>query len=228
MRKWLGYVAAILLAAPALPALPALAAPEAPYDLVIRNGHIIDGTGSPWYAGDVGIRDGRIAAIGDARRGAPAKRTIDAGGQGRRARASSTCWASRSSPSWSIRACRRRSSRGSPPRSPARAARPRRSTTPSSRPTSWATSTSSSPPTGARSASTSPGSRSRGSGSTSRATSAPPRCGGWCSATTNRAADAGRAGADAGAWCARRWSRARSASRPRCSIRRRPTPRPRS
>src|SRR6202042_133398 len=34
------------------------------YDVIIRNGHIIDGTGSPWYSADVGIRDGRIAAIG--------------------------------------------------------------------------------------------------------------------------------------------------------------------
>ncbi len=60
--------------------LAALArAQSAPYDVVIRNGHIIDGTGSPWYAADVGIRDGRIAAIGDLR-GASAKRTIDAHG----------------------------------------------------------------------------------------------------------------------------------------------------
>jgi N-acyl-D-amino-acid deacylase len=51
----------------------------APFDVVIRNGHIIDGTGSPWYSGDVGIRDGRIAAIGDLA-GAHAKRTIDARG----------------------------------------------------------------------------------------------------------------------------------------------------
>ncbi len=36
-----------------------------PFDLVITNGHIIDGTGSPWYSGDLGIRDGRIAAIGN-------------------------------------------------------------------------------------------------------------------------------------------------------------------
>ena len=33
------------------------------FDIVITNGHIIDGTGSPWYSGDVGIRDGKIAAI---------------------------------------------------------------------------------------------------------------------------------------------------------------------
>jgi hypothetical protein len=33
------------------------------FDIVITNGHVIDGTGSPWYSGDVGIREGRIAAI---------------------------------------------------------------------------------------------------------------------------------------------------------------------
>src|SRR3984893_2337718 len=38
-------------------------AADLPFDLVITNGHIVDGTGSPWYSGDIGIRDGRIAAI---------------------------------------------------------------------------------------------------------------------------------------------------------------------
>jgi N-acyl-D-amino-acid deacylase len=47
------------------------------YDVIIRNGHIIDGTGSPWYSADVGVRDGRVAAIG--RLGdAVSRRTIDA------------------------------------------------------------------------------------------------------------------------------------------------------
>jgi N-acyl-D-amino-acid deacylase len=50
------------------------------FDLVITNGHIIDGTGSPWYSGDVGIRGGRIAAIGNLA-AAPRKRTIDAAGK---------------------------------------------------------------------------------------------------------------------------------------------------
>ena len=50
------------------------------FDLVIINGHIIDGTGSPWYSGDVGIRDGRIAAIGNLA-AAPRKHTIDAAGK---------------------------------------------------------------------------------------------------------------------------------------------------
>ena len=38
-----------------------------PYDIIIRNGHIIDGTGSPWYSGDIAIQGGRIAAIGQLR-----------------------------------------------------------------------------------------------------------------------------------------------------------------
>jgi len=50
------------------------------FDLVITNGHIIDGTGSPWYSGDLGIRDGKIAAIGNLTT-ASRKRTIDAAGK---------------------------------------------------------------------------------------------------------------------------------------------------
>ena len=50
------------------------------FDFVILNGHVVDGTGSPWYAADIGVRDGRIAAIGRLA-GAAAKQTIDAHGQ---------------------------------------------------------------------------------------------------------------------------------------------------
>ncbi len=53
--------------------------PPAPLDIVIRNGHIVDGTGSPWYSGDVGIRDGKVAAIGDLSE-ARSRRVIDAAG----------------------------------------------------------------------------------------------------------------------------------------------------
>jgi len=51
-----------------------------PFDIVITNGRIIDGTGSPWFSGDIGIRGGKIAEIG----GLAAERrtrTIDAHGQ---------------------------------------------------------------------------------------------------------------------------------------------------
>ncbi|HEY6338732.1 MAG TPA: D-aminoacylase [Candidatus Sulfotelmatobacter sp.] len=50
------------------------------FDLVITNGHIIDGTGSPWYSGDLGIRDGKVAAIGNLS-AAARKRTLDAAGK---------------------------------------------------------------------------------------------------------------------------------------------------
>ncbi len=52
-------------------------AADSPFDVVITNGHIIDGTGSPWYSGDIGIRAGRIAAIGNLS-AAARKRTVDA------------------------------------------------------------------------------------------------------------------------------------------------------
>ena len=64
----------LLFAAAALPAQ------TSPFDLVIVHGHIIDGTGSPWYSGDVGIREGKIAAIGNLA-AAPRKRTIEAAGR---------------------------------------------------------------------------------------------------------------------------------------------------
>ncbi len=60
-------------------AIASVHAADAPFDLIIRNGHIIDGTGSPWYSGDIGIRNGKIAAIGFLG-AAQARRTIDAHG----------------------------------------------------------------------------------------------------------------------------------------------------
>ena len=51
-----------------------------PFDTVITGGRIIDGTGSPWYAADVGIRAGRIAAIGELT-GAPRRQTVAAAGR---------------------------------------------------------------------------------------------------------------------------------------------------
>src|SRR5580700_2149097 len=48
------------------------------YDLIIRNGTIVDGSGMPRYRGDVGIEGGKIAAIGKIRESA--RETIDADG----------------------------------------------------------------------------------------------------------------------------------------------------
>ena len=59
--------------------LAAFGAAAQPYDLIIRNGHIIDGTGSPWYSADIAIQGGRIAAIGRLDQ-SMAKKMIDARG----------------------------------------------------------------------------------------------------------------------------------------------------
>ncbi|WP_265268132.1 N-acyl-D-amino-acid deacylase family protein [Sphingomonas lycopersici] len=48
-------------------------------DLVIRNGLICDGSGAPAYRGDVGVRDGRIVAVGEV--SGEARETVDAGGR---------------------------------------------------------------------------------------------------------------------------------------------------
>ena len=63
----------------ALTASPQLGAQGARYDVIIRNGHIVDGTGNPWFAADVAVQNGRIAAIGRLA-GAQATRVIDATG----------------------------------------------------------------------------------------------------------------------------------------------------
>lgn len=52
------------------------AEPAAAYDIVIRNGRLLDGLGNPWIKADLGIRDGRIARIG--RIEAQGRREIDA------------------------------------------------------------------------------------------------------------------------------------------------------
>src|SRR5258707_5706852 len=75
LSNWL--IVLVLLGTP--PLLPAQSAVPA-FDLVITNGHLVGGTGSPWYSGDVGIRDGKIAATGNLA-AAPRKRTIGAGGK---------------------------------------------------------------------------------------------------------------------------------------------------
>lgn len=60
---------------PSQNALPA----STDYDVIIRNGRIIDGSGNPWVSGDVAIRGNRIAAVGHLSN-SHAKREIDAAG----------------------------------------------------------------------------------------------------------------------------------------------------
>ncbi|MBI4906918.1 MAG: D-aminoacylase [Acidobacteria bacterium] len=56
------------------------AAHAADFDTLIRNARIIDGTGNPWFRADIGIRSGKITAVGDLS-GKNADRVIDAVGR---------------------------------------------------------------------------------------------------------------------------------------------------
>jgi dihydroorotase/N-acyl-D-amino-acid deacylase len=73
MRIFLLSIVALLTALPSAGAQP-------PFDTVILNGHVVDGSGSPWYLADIGIRGGHIEAIGQLKN-AQAHRRIDARGR---------------------------------------------------------------------------------------------------------------------------------------------------
>src|SRR5438045_973755 len=68
--------AAFLLAA----VLGAQAPPPSSFDLIIEHGRVVDGTGSPWYQADIGVRGDTIVAIGSLQ-GATAKQRIRVDGQ---------------------------------------------------------------------------------------------------------------------------------------------------
>lgn len=74
MHRLLAGLWLLLMFAVSAPSLPAQE-----YDLLIRNGRLLDGTGNPWYYADVAIRGDRIAAVGDLET-ARARRVINAAG----------------------------------------------------------------------------------------------------------------------------------------------------
>ena len=71
---------ALGLLSAALATAPLSAQQETTFDVLIRGGRVIDGTGNPWFNADVGIRGGKIVAVGKLAR-ATATRTIDARGK---------------------------------------------------------------------------------------------------------------------------------------------------
>lgn len=77
MRRETARRARRLLGALVLLASPVAIGAQQGYDVIIRGGRLLDGTGNPWYYADVGIRGDRIVAVGDLA-DAVARRTIDA------------------------------------------------------------------------------------------------------------------------------------------------------
>jgi N-acyl-D-amino-acid deacylase len=73
----------LLTALACAPAAPGHPAPEAAYDLIIDGGRVIDGTGNPWFYGDVAVRGDRVVRIAPAGmlRNASANQRVDARGK---------------------------------------------------------------------------------------------------------------------------------------------------
>src|SRR5690606_556616 len=93
-RRTARVTGAVALAAVAVACTPAMPRPDATadhlpatpparsahYDLLLRNGRIIDGTGNPWYVGDIAVSGDEIVRIAP-RINAEATRVIDVAGQ---------------------------------------------------------------------------------------------------------------------------------------------------
>jgi N-acyl-D-amino-acid deacylase len=73
------FAACFIATCTRLPLSAAAQAGAGEYDVLLKNGHIIDGTGNPWVSGNVAIRSDRIAVIGKVD-DSHAKRVIDATG----------------------------------------------------------------------------------------------------------------------------------------------------
>src|SRR4051794_32530462 len=80
MRPLLVFVTCVVLTLPGRASGQPPAVAGEPWDILIRGGRIVDGTGNPWFDGDLAIRGDRIAAMGHLDPGAKAGRVIEAGG----------------------------------------------------------------------------------------------------------------------------------------------------
>lgn len=73
-------VGAVLTVVASLSPAPVAAQDAGPFDLLVRGGRVLDGTGNPWFRADIGVRDGRIVAVGMLDN-ARADRVVDASGR---------------------------------------------------------------------------------------------------------------------------------------------------
>jgi N-acyl-D-aspartate/D-glutamate deacylase len=80
MKRFSLAVCCLLLSVPQFSSGQDADKPGAPWDILIRGGRIVDGSGNPWFEGDVAIRGDRIAAVGRLDPQIPARRVIDARG----------------------------------------------------------------------------------------------------------------------------------------------------
>ena len=76
----LSFSSLVILAIQAAVLVQVLSAQAPPYDLILRNGRIVDGSGSPWYRSDVAVRGDTIVRIAPSI-AESATRIIDVGGQ---------------------------------------------------------------------------------------------------------------------------------------------------
>lgn len=63
-HRWTRLAWSVAVMVGLLPPVLASAQGASPYDLIIRNGRVLDGMGNPWILADVGIKDGRFTRIG--------------------------------------------------------------------------------------------------------------------------------------------------------------------
>ncbi len=75
-----GSTLRVLVMGASIAALTGYAQPSAPYDLLIKGGRVLDGTGNPWFPADIAVREGRIVEVGKLA-SARATTTVDASGK---------------------------------------------------------------------------------------------------------------------------------------------------
>src|ERR687886_649963 len=80
IRRVYTALALVIMVAVAMYGVRSARAQSPAYDILIHGGHVVDGSGNPWFAADVAVKGGRIAAIGRLS-GATASRVIDARGR---------------------------------------------------------------------------------------------------------------------------------------------------